>query len=153
VEFFATRLTPNNFGCGCYPPRYPVLTNTQYKSGRADKHPVAHPNQYGTLRRGLGSHSLLITETRQTVRKSQMPKKGSMTKTLMALPLNTWMFAKILGCLVDSRVNDKMRNAIRFIEHYFFGAALEVAPGSLEFLFKSERAESSTSNRSFLRIK
>jgi len=35
-----------------------------------------------------------------------------------------------------------------FLAHEFFA----MAPGSLEFLFESERAESATSNSSFLRI-
>jgi len=34
----------------------------------------------------------------------------------------------------------------------FFAVALEVAPGSQEFLFESAKAESATANSSFLRI-
>jgi len=39
-----------------------------------------------------------------------------------------------------------------FLAHDFFAVALEVAPGSLEFLLESERAKSATANSSFLRI-
>jgi len=40
-----------------------------------------------------------------------------------------------------------------FLAHDFFTVALEVAPGSLEFLLECERAESATANSSFQRIK
>jgi len=39
-----------------------------------------------------------------------------------------------------------------FLVHDFFALALEVAPGFLEFLFESERAERATANSSFLRM-
>jgi len=39
-----------------------------------------------------------------------------------------------------------------FFAYAFFAVALEVAPGSLEFLFESERAESATANSSFLHM-
>jgi len=45
-----------------------------------------------------------------------------------------------------------MRNAIQFFGTRFFHRGSRVAPGSLEFLFESERSESATANSSFLRM-
>lgn len=48
----------------------------------------------------------------------------------MGVPENTWV----------SRKQPSQRQYI-FFAYYFFGVALEVPPGSLEFFFKNERAE------------
>jgi len=61
-----------------------------------------------------------------------------------------YKISKIL-ILITNRV-DLLMSVCLSLAHDFLAVALEVAPGSLEFLFESERAESATTNSSFLRI-